>query len=160
MPSSLSPVTLAGRLSRLTGGAFVLLEIVNSGGSRNLAEALPSLDDAQLDIAEEGLLILGYDTPAEAQEAFNAFTAEARAGYEATGSLVETTVRYVGDISGVPMTTCNGSGCNWHRTNTHVFEDGALKSVGSEPDADGETPPNFLGIPFGTAKSASMPARK
>lgn len=160
MPSSLSPVTLAGRLSRLTGGAFVLLEIVNSGGSRNLAEALPSLDDAQLDIAEEGLLILGYDTPAEAQDAFNALTVEARAGYTATGSMVETTVRYVGDISGVPMTTSNDAGCNWHRINTHVFEDGALKSVGPEPDAAGETPPNFLGIPFGTAKSATMPVRR
>jgi hypothetical protein len=159
MPSSLSPVTLAGRLSRLAGGAFVILEIVNAGGSQNLAEALPSLDDAQLDIAEDGLLILGYDTAAEAQDAFNAFTVEARAGYEATGSMVETTVRYVGAISGVPMTTCNGSGFSSERTNTHVFRDGQLLSVDPVQPA-AATPPNFLGIPFGVAKSASMPVRK
>lgn len=162
MHTTFSPASLAGRLARLTGGAFVILEIQNSGDHWTLAQALPSLDDDQLDIAQDGVLIIGYDTVAEAQNAFNALTLEARTGHEATAAMVETTVRYVGEISGTIMTTSNGSGPSWKFTNTHVFDEGRLLSVDAvkrpqalDPSEIVERVPTFLGMPFDVPKSAS-----
>jgi len=126
MPSTFSLVTLAGALAKATGRTLVILEAQNGGGSQNLATALPSLTDDQLDIADAGPLILAYDDRAEAQAAFNAFTDEAREGYKATGSLVETDVLYVGEIGGTAMVVSNAAHHDSARHSTHSFRDGQL----------------------------------
>ena len=130
-----SVVGLAGALATATGRAFVILNAKNSGGSQNLALALPSLDETQLDMLDmlgEEPLILGFPNDAAAQNAFNAFTAEARQGYRTTGSLVETTVTYVGRIGDSPvMTVANGSGFNSERSNTHSFFGGKMVNTQS-----------------------------
>lgn len=125
MPESFNLVTLAGRYGRECGKTIVVIEVENGGGSQNLERAFPSLDDRQLDMLDANPLVLAYDDQTEAQAAFNAFTDEALAGYEITGSLVTSTVTYVGEVRGVRMVTSNAASFNGH-ANIHVFENGTI----------------------------------
>jgi len=127
MPDSFSLVTLASRYGRESGRTIVVIEADNGGGSQNIERAFPSLDERQHDILDAGPLVLAYDDQAEAQTAFNAFTDEAMAGYETTGSLVTSVVHYVGEVRGVRMTTSNNACFNGF-ANVHVFKDGTIEN--------------------------------
>jgi hypothetical protein len=125
MPESFSLVTLAGRYARECARTIVVIEIENAGGGQNVERAFPSLDERQIDMLDTGPLVLSDEDQAEAQAAFNAYTDEALAGYETTGSIVTATVTYVGEIRGTRMVTSNMAGFNGY-ANVHVFEDGTI----------------------------------
>lgn len=127
MPETFSLVTLAGRYGREAGRTIVIIEIENGGGSQNVERAFPSLDERQLDMLDAGPLVLSYEDQTEAQNAFNAFTDEALAGYEATGSMVTSVVSYVGEVRGQRMVTYNNACFNGH-SNIHVFRNGTIEN--------------------------------
>lgn len=125
MPESFSLVTLAGRHGRKEGHTVVILEIESYLDPLSIDTAFPSLDDGQLDIVENGPLVMSYEGLAEAQEAFNAFTRQAVEGLARTHGKLVCTVTYVGEVRGMRASTHNEVGPG-SMTDLHLFEDGTI----------------------------------
>lgn len=90
LPSLLEDMAL------ITGQAYVVLSCRNDGGSHNLGKAFPALGVDDLDTLAEGPLIFTHRDDESARKACNALIDEAVEGYEATGSIVTSTIIFVG----------------------------------------------------------------
>lgn len=91
-----SITSILEEMAAITGQAFVILACENGGGSHRLEQAFPDLGVDDVDTLSEGPLIIAYANDEEARRGCNILIAQAVEGYEATGSLVTSTVTFIG----------------------------------------------------------------
>lgn len=83
-------------MAQITGQTFIVLQCENAGGSGRLTQAFPALGDTEIDTLSEGPLIIAYHSDDQARDSCNMLIAQAAQGYEDTGSLVTSTVTFIG----------------------------------------------------------------
>lgn len=126
VPHVYSQASLAARLARLTGEAFVLVRITETPSGPTTAEWLSgALDAAGVNATDCGdlqddALIIVHDDEASAQATFNAITDRAIAD----GG--EVSISYVGKISGVVAMTSNAV-TDGKAPRRHRFDAGMLR---------------------------------
>lgn len=125
-----SVVSLCGRVARSENCAFVIIEVDYHHGLDATLEAFPSLDQDVVDPSDCDAVILRFEDPSAAREAFTRLSRDLAAAQARLPGAVDAGIRYVGPLKcGTAITTTNTASMR----PMHVFVDDELIGEGPMP---------------------------